>query len=221
MNSDTRALWVGDIEPWMTETYLTNVFDKVGKKPAIFARNSRRTPCLLTRFARSRWREGNEREVDQEQGDATTSRWVVNHVCTRSLLTHFLLPLPLSSLGYCFIEFESHEIAQKILMTFNSQPIPGAQSAFRMNWGKMRKAIHLFLLPPSDSLLLSEQCRYCPSCIRNGSSASIIAVTTTASRSHSRSDISSINGRHASLISEHGPASNAGNLIAVLQRLPI
>ncbi|EAS02100.3 RNA recognition motif protein (macronuclear) [Tetrahymena thermophila SB210] len=38
--------------------------------------------------------------------------------------------------GYCFVEFQTHEQAERILMNYNQQLIPGTQNTFRMNWGK-------------------------------------------------------------------------------------
>ncbi|KAL4488785.1 hypothetical protein ABPG72_016438 [Tetrahymena utriculariae] len=38
--------------------------------------------------------------------------------------------------GYCFVEFQTHEQAERILMNYNQQLIPGTPNTFRMNWGK-------------------------------------------------------------------------------------
>ena len=38
-------------------------------------------------------------------------------------------------LGYGFVEFESHEIAAKVLDTLNGTTNPGTNKPFRLNWG--------------------------------------------------------------------------------------
>lgn len=44
-----------------------------------------------------------------------------------------------NNLGYCFVEFINRDQAEKILLNYNSKPIPGVQGTFRMNWGKTCK----------------------------------------------------------------------------------
>ena len=37
--------------------------------------------------------------------------------------------------GYGFVEFTSHEMAEKVLITLNGSIIPGTGKTFKLNWG--------------------------------------------------------------------------------------
>jgi len=39
-----------------------------------------------------------------------------------------------SSEGYGFVEFESHDVADKVLQEFNGAPMPNTDQPFRLNW---------------------------------------------------------------------------------------
>jgi RNA recognition motif-containing protein len=87
MDQDVKKLktvWVGDIEAWMDEKYLADLFGKSGT--------------------------------------------VVKVKIIRDKLTS--LPL-----GYAFVEFDTHEVAAKILELFNGSTHPGTKKLFRLNWG--------------------------------------------------------------------------------------
>jgi RNA recognition motif-containing protein len=87
MNRDVKTLktiWVGDIEAWMDEKYLAELFGKSGT--------------------------------------------VVTVKIIRDKITH--LPL-----GYGFVEFDSHQVAAKVLDLFNGSTHPGTNKPFRLNWG--------------------------------------------------------------------------------------
>lgn len=87
MNSDVKTLktiWVGDIESWMDEKYLAELFGKSGT--------------------------------------------VVKVKIIRDKLTN--IPI-----GYGFVEFDSHEVAAKVLELFNGSTHPGTNKPFRLNWG--------------------------------------------------------------------------------------
>jgi RNA recognition motif-containing protein len=87
MNRDVKTLktlWVGDIEAWMDEQYLTNLFGKSGR--------------------------------------------VIKVKIIRDKATN--LPI-----GYGFVEFDSHEVAAKVLELFNGSTHPGTNRPFRLNWG--------------------------------------------------------------------------------------
>lgn len=37
--------------------------------------------------------------------------------------------------GYGFVEFTSHELAEKVLSDYNGKLIPGTRKTYRLNWG--------------------------------------------------------------------------------------
>jgi hypothetical protein len=39
-----------------------------------------------------------------------------------------------ANVGYCFVDFSSHEMANYMLTHCNNQPMPGVQGSFRLNW---------------------------------------------------------------------------------------
>jgi RNA recognition motif-containing protein len=63
-NADTRSLWVGDIEAWMDEKYVTELFSKTGQVVSV--------------------------KIIKDKSTGSPS-------------------------GYGFVEFASHEIAQRVL----------------------------------------------------------------------------------------------------------
>ncbi len=80
---EKRTLWVGDVEQWMDESYLKDLFAAVS--------------------------EVNTVKLIRDRTTGITS-------------------------GYGFIEFRSHEGAQRVLQQLNGQVIPGVGRAFRLNW---------------------------------------------------------------------------------------
>eukprot|EP01112_Ceratiomyxa_fruticulosa_P008200 TRINITY_DN2118_c0_g1_i2.p1 TRINITY_DN2118_c0_g1~~TRINITY_DN2118_c0_g1_i2.p1 ORF type:complete len:381 (-),score=87.22 TRINITY_DN2118_c0_g1_i2:43-1185(-) len=80
------SLWIGDLDPWMTEEYIINMFSNVGSTSAKIIRDK------MTGYSN----------------------------------------------GYGFVEFSSHEAAQKALESYNGQLVPGGQGkVFRLNWGAL------------------------------------------------------------------------------------
>lgn len=73
-NTDRKSLWVGDIEPWMTEEYLSGLFSKTG---AVVV------GCKIIK--------------DKATG---------------------------APLNYGFVEFDSHEMAAKVLQLLNNSMNP-------------------------------------------------------------------------------------------------
>eukprot|EP01067_Filipodium_phascolosomae_P001937 Filipodium_phascolosomae@DN2223_c0_g1_i1.p1 len=80
---EVKTLWIGDVEPWMDETWLATIFNEVA------------VPVNA--------------KIIRDRGTG--------------------LPA-----GYGFVEFGTHQAAQKILDSLNGQIIPGTTKRFRLNW---------------------------------------------------------------------------------------
>lgn len=39
-----------------------------------------------------------------------------------------------SSTGYCFIDFQTHQTAERVLHAYNNLPIPETTKVFQLNW---------------------------------------------------------------------------------------
>jgi len=77
------SLWMGELEHWMDETYLRQLWLSYGEQVSI------------------------------------------------KLVRNKATGLPS---GYCFVDFQSPQAAQRALQTLNNQPIPNTRSFFRLNW---------------------------------------------------------------------------------------
>ena len=77
------SLWMGELEHWMDETYLRQLWLSYGEQVSI------------------------------------------------KLVRNKATGLPS---GYCFVDFQSPQAAQRALQTLNNQPIPSTRSFFRLNW---------------------------------------------------------------------------------------
>lgn len=91
--SDSKTLWVGDIENWMNEDYLNRLFSKTG------------ATVLNVKIIK-----------DKVSG---------------------------SPLGYGFVEFNSHEMAAKVLQLLNQSINPATNKPFRLNWGVYGGGAHV------------------------------------------------------------------------------
>ena len=74
VSSETKSLWMGEIEPWMEETAISALFSHIAK------------------------------------------------VVHAKIIKNKMTGLPA---GYGFVEFESHEVAKKVLESLNGTQIPG------------------------------------------------------------------------------------------------
>jgi len=99
--SDSKTLWVGDIENWMNEDYLNRLFSKTG---------------------------------------AT--------VINVKIIKDKVSGLPL---GYGFVEFNSHEMAAKVLQLLNQSVNPATNKPFRLNWGVYGGGAHVVHNKPGST----------------------------------------------------------------------
>ena len=81
--SSAKTLWIGDIEPWMDESYVQKMFSNYAAVSSV------------------------------------------------KLIRDKVKNTPL---GYGFVEFPNHEIAQNVYLNLNGQNISGTTRCFKLNW---------------------------------------------------------------------------------------
>lgn len=138
---------VGDLQPWMDESFLYNIFVSTNQLVSVKLIRNRATgqsegAHLVAPRPAARSGAGwlpPVASATQLAGLHTqlAGRPTASQLPSRTLLRCLsaraaLLARPAA--GYAFLEFRTHEAADMLLKSYNGQPIPGTDQVFRLNW---------------------------------------------------------------------------------------
>ncbi|CAK9175507.1 unnamed protein product [Ilex paraguariensis] len=111
-SDEIRSLWIGDLQPWMDENYVSNCFYQTGEVTYLDEDACEKfysaILCLLVNA------------VFQ----------ILSVKVIRNKQTY-------ESEGYGFLEFRTRAAAEIVLQTYNGTPMPNAQQNFRLNWATL------------------------------------------------------------------------------------